>query len=458
MSFVSLISLVAKQLQLDKRVFYTLLFRVSQLFVGGGTVLAITHWFEQVEQGYYYTFFSLVELQVLFEMGLSFVILQFVGHTFAVLSWTPERTIKGPAEAVDNFRLFLFKSARFYFFIALAVLVAVFPVGYLFFMKTQEYAHINWQLPWLLLCFFTAANLLTTPFLAAIQGSGHVVQFNQFKTIQNTLGAIGMWLGMYLGAQLYSIAIDLGIGFLIAVIWLAYTYRHLLTHALHGWKNRLSEQIIASLNWRSEVWPMQWRIAVTWISGYFLSQLYTPILFYYHGPIEAGKIGMSILLCNMLSVFALAFITAHNPEICQLIAKSRWQRLLQLFRRTTLQGVVLMLVAITCIVIAFYMPIFEFLTSRLVTLPQLLCLLLGTLFTFLIGAIAQLLRAFKHEPFMKVTVIGAVLNGSLSWYFGQYFSATGIVIVYLLLHMLFGLPTAIWLWYKHTKHIDWSKG
>lgn len=33
------------------------------------------------------------------------------------------------------------------------------------------------------------------------------------------------------------------------------------------------------VSWKTEIWPLQWRIALSWLSGYFIFQLFTPILF-----------------------------------------------------------------------------------------------------------------------------------------------------------------------------------
>ena len=95
MAYASRIKVGIKQLlYLDQLVRYSLLYRASQAFVGLGTIFVITRWFKPEEQGYYYIFASLLGLQVLFELGLSFVILQFSGHEFATLSWSKIKLYK----------------------------------------------------------------------------------------------------------------------------------------------------------------------------------------------------------------------------------------------------------------------------------------------------------------------------------------------------------------------------
>src|SRR5438067_12830954 len=46
-------------------------------------IFFISQYMSKTEQGYYYTFNSMTALQIFFELGLSFVLLQFIAHEFA---------------------------------------------------------------------------------------------------------------------------------------------------------------------------------------------------------------------------------------------------------------------------------------------------------------------------------------------------------------------------------------
>jgi hypothetical protein len=59
---------------MDGAVTYAFLARLTIIMGSTGTVLLIVHSLSPVEQGYYYTLLSLVSLQVVFELGFSFVI------------------------------------------------------------------------------------------------------------------------------------------------------------------------------------------------------------------------------------------------------------------------------------------------------------------------------------------------------------------------------------------------
>ncbi|MDR3490941.1 MAG: hypothetical protein P4M12_02720 [Gammaproteobacteria bacterium] len=454
MAYASRLKVGIKQLlYLDQLVRYSLLYRASQAFVGLGTIFVITRWFKPEEQGYYYIFASLLGLQVLFELGLSFVILQFSGHEFATLSWSNDKVIQGPPDKIAEFKVFLAKCFKAYAFIAIIAFCMVWLGGYLFFIHAKNTSTVNWNMPWLLLCLATSGNLLLAPFLSIIEGSGLVVQINQFKTIQNTLGAVAMWLAMIADTHLYSIAIDAVVCLAITFGWLLYYFSDLIKKTYQG---LFTPNQIPSLVWAQEVWPMQWRMAISWISGYFLSQIYIPIIFYYHDSVSAGKLGMSLAVCNMLSLFSISFMTAYNPRMCQLIAQKKWENLHALFNRLFIHSLILTSLAAAAIFICMNLPLLSFLTKRFVSPYEMLLLLSTVVVSYMIGAAAQLLRAFKREPFVWVSLIGAILNASLAWWFGKKYSILGIAYVYLLVNLCYGLPTAWLIWKKNTINL-WRK-
>jgi O-antigen/teichoic acid export membrane protein len=438
---------------LDRRVLHSLIFRASQALVGILTILMITRFFTKAEQGYYYTFNSILALQIIFEMGLSFIILQYTGHEFATIQWE-EGKLAGPLEALGRFQAFFSKAVQAYMVIALVVFFLVWPIGIFFFSRAAGHSGFAWSLPWFLLCMSTGLNIVTLPFLSVIEGSGLVVRINQFKTIQNTIGAIAMWIGMMGGAQLYSIALDPLICFVITALWLRRYYSDLLIRAYYGLVGVFKQSVSTStFPWMKEVWPMQWRIAISWISGYFLGQIYTPILFYYHDAASAGKFGASMAVCNMLSLFSITFLNAYNPELCRLIASNKYQALFALFKQVFLHALIVALLMAIAIMVTFYIPIFSFITDRFLSPLDMGLLLLGSIINYIIGAIALFLRAFKREPFVWVSLIGAIFNAVCAWWFGKIYGTTGIVLTFLLLNVLFGLPTALWLWRRNTVHL-----
>src|SRR5580704_1645164 len=82
-------------LGLDRAVGFTALARFWSSAAGLVTVALIARFLSQAEQGYYYTFGSLVAMQMVFELGFSFVILQLASHERAQLSISKDYDISG---------------------------------------------------------------------------------------------------------------------------------------------------------------------------------------------------------------------------------------------------------------------------------------------------------------------------------------------------------------------------
>ena len=82
-------------LGLDRAVGFTVLARFWGSAAGLVTVLLIARFLTPAEQGYYYTFGSLVAIQMIFELGFSFVILQMASHERARLSISADYEITG---------------------------------------------------------------------------------------------------------------------------------------------------------------------------------------------------------------------------------------------------------------------------------------------------------------------------------------------------------------------------
>ncbi len=94
-----------------------------------------------------------------------------------------------------------------------------------------------------------------------------------------------------------------------------------------------------SVHWRKEVWPFQWRIAISWISGYFVFQLFNPVLFAFKGPVAAGQMGMSLSIATALQAVAISWINTKAAPFGTMIARKEYGRLDQLFFQALKQSI-----------------------------------------------------------------------------------------------------------------------
>ena len=77
---MSIIRSIAKKIGMDKSIAYSSGARIVQGFTGVVSVFFITSFLTGVEQGFYYTFGSILALQVFFELGLTGIMTQYVAH------------------------------------------------------------------------------------------------------------------------------------------------------------------------------------------------------------------------------------------------------------------------------------------------------------------------------------------------------------------------------------------
>lgn len=422
---------------------YSLLTRGWQVIAGPVSILMIAGFFSIEEQGFYYTFSSVLALQALFELGLAFVIMQFAGHEFATLAWGAGGSVKGEAHAASRFHSVIERSMIWYAVVALVLITVILPLGWLFFSSRPEsVVNIRWQVPWVLLVLSAACYVPLIPVIAAIEGSGKVAEVNKLRLQQVIAGNAMTWGAIASGAGLFAAPAVFIVNASLGYVWLIRNYPVLLAETKLAWQSRST----TAFNWMAEIWPMQWRIAVSWISGYIIFQIFTPILFYYHGPESAGKMGMSLIIANMINTFAQAWVQVNSPDMAQAAARKAWRELDGLFSRIFWQSIVVVLLGGTAVLSLLALLEPHPITQRFLAFSDMGYLLGAFAISHVIGMFAHYLRIHKQEPFMLLSVIGAVLVGTGIWYFGKTYGSTGMVLALFTVNLLYGLPSAAWLW------------
>lgn len=69
-----------------------------------------------------------------------------------------------------------------------------------------------------------------------------------------------------------------------------------------------------AIPWKTEFWPQQWRIAISWLAVFFMLQAFVPILFFIKGPIIAGQMGAMFQIYNGANSFSKSWLYAVGPN------------------------------------------------------------------------------------------------------------------------------------------------
>ncbi|MDD4929264.1 MAG: hypothetical protein PHP85_08310 [Gallionella sp.] len=439
-------------LGVDRAIVYTLIGRGWGLISGVVTLLLVVQFLTPDEQGYYYTFASLLAMQVLFELGMSFVVMQFASHEMANLTWVHEGVVEGDALAKSRLRSLLVLVTKWYGVIAILIVVVILPTGWVFFSVSYPQSTVSWQIAWVWLVLAAAVNICFMPLIALLEGCGRITEVARLRMFQNVIGGLAAWLLLIGGGGLLAMPV-MSTGLALTVsIWLWRTKRTFLKD-LFCYKK--SSNI--GINWKTEIWPLQWKIALSWLSGYFIFQLVTPVLFAYRGAVEAGQLGMSFSIVNALMSISMAWMSTKAPQFGTLVAKRDYVSLDRLFKLTLSRSFFVMgvLGVMLCIVNYFlHVENIQFSSRVLDPLPFTL-LILTTMLNYVTYAQSAYLRAHKQEPFLMISLISAGLIAALTFALGKEYGALGIMSGYFSVCAIIGFGWGSVIFF--TKRSEWQK-
>ena len=454
---MTLRSFVTQKLGIDKAIFFTVLSRGLSISTALFTVFFIAKNLSPEEQGFYYTFGSIVALQVFFELGLTGIITQFVAHEASHLKLNADFKMEGEKRYRSRLSSLLKFCAKWYFVIATLVIVALGIFGSLFFARySEEHKDIEWFLPWILLAVGTAFNLLLSPITAFLEGLGKVKEVAQLRFVQQIVHPIVIWGGLSIGGKLFVSGADAFIRvFVVAIIIAKSPFFKILKNV---WKDTGSERVL----YMKEIFPYQWRIALSWVSGYFIFQLFNPVLFATDGAKVAGQMGMTLAALNGLQALTQSWINTKVPKLSGFIAQKDYKSLDDLFGKTMKQmlaiGTVclLVLVAIIYVIQKFDFSLFGMhIGDRFLPIIPFSLMAWAIWTMFPINCWATYLRCHKKEPLLANSVTVGVLCCISTVTFGNLYGVYGITIAFALLR--FVSLTWINYVYRHKKK-EWHNG
>ena len=430
---------------IDRAVAFAILGRGWSALAGIITLALLIRFLTKYEQGYYSTFGNFMALQVFFELGLSMVLMQFASHERASLEWTPQGTLEGDPVAKARLASLLRRGLFWYAVMSVALLALIYPVGFAFFhlhnLQHPEEPFVAWQTPWLFLSLAVSAGLLVTPLWAILEGCGLVAEVIAAQFVAGILNSLLFWGMLLRHWGLYAAPI----GGLASLIWVA------------GWmlvrQRRFLQDLLAAarpnvgVSWRDELWPLQWKIALSWLSGYFIFELFGPLLMYFHGAAAAGRLGLSLGIVTAIGAIAMGWVSTKAAPFGSLVARRDWAAMDRLFFSCFYQSILFLAVGEAAFwLLRQSLPVLSpRLDDRLVG-PLPLGLMMGaTVAGHVVGAEAVYLRAHKQEPFLIPSLVGGLGVGLSSFILGRAFGATGMMAGYLGVSLVLGsgLGTAI---------------
>jgi hypothetical protein len=385
----------------------------------------------KVAQGFFFTFLSLVAIQMLFDLGLGTAIVQFAAHEWALYGEkglderleTPEAARLG---SLLRFAAYWYSAAAATFFLVLQV------VGYVLF--AGESPDGGWFGAWVLLTFMVAVDLALMGPWSVLEGCNRVATVYLYRALKAVVLGIVIWAALLKGCGLYS----LGLGYL-AVLPLSIGMLRGRSWELLRWLlSRRGHQ----MNWKAEILPLQWRLAVSFGSGYFAQWGVTPITFKLFNPALAGQFGLMWSIIMAISGIANVVVTVRAPQFGALIASRRYAELDRLAWKTGVVSVLIAWMGCAVVSVAIYLlnrtgsPLAE----RVLPLAPAMIMLGATALAQVLNPLAIYLRSHKREPYLWLSAgfaAGVVLATCLG---GRWFGPIGVAVSYFVLVACYFVP------------------
>jgi hypothetical protein len=422
----------------DIQVFSTLLFRGWGVIAGVGTTILLPLFLSPTEQGFYYTFTSVLALQVFFELGLNHVLTQLAAHSAAHLKLTPNGRLDGDPRSLRAIHSLLKLSQRWNAVMA-TLFVAVLLAGGTYFFDSRGTLPVEeWIGAWVALSIATAINLMLSAQLAVCEGIGDIADVARLRLKQSLIGNVILWAFLMLGQGLNS-AVAVPLTSAVLTAW--WLWRR---HSLRGIRLEMARNPYAGsgdYDWFRDIFPLQWKIALSWVSGYIIFSFMTPLVFAIQGPVVAGRLGLALTIFSAISIVGISWVSAKVPVFAAHIARHERPALNALFdqqfwRSITFTIICCLVMVMTLLIVGHFLPQAA---DRLPTFLSVLMLSVVTLANTMIFAMAIYMRAHKKEPLLAQSLVTALLIG-IGISIAAPFSLQAIITVYTFITLFISLP------------------
>ena len=420
---------------MNKDVSRSLIQRSFSVVSGIAITFAVPFFLSPEQQGYYYTFSSILAIQVFFELGLGQVLLyKFSSYALAGCDFFAS------GKSLEKHRL-LYASRRIYIVISLLFFLATMAVGYTFFSHSGH-TLFEWRPQWLFLVFATSINLMQSIKLIFLESHGRVADVATLRLMSNIVSTIILFTVLIFRGGLWAVIVVPLVNAIISTWWIYRSSKSLV------YRQSRNLDAVVTLNdicqiWRQEIFPLQWRISLSWLSGYFIFQLITPIAFSRFGPVVAGQLGFAITAMNSLLFVATTFTTAIAPRLSSLFHASRFHEYNILFDRSVLKSIVAIVLLSGLFIFGVYLvPIFDTSISvRFLPWQSLLLYSLSVIVLAVVHCWSIYLRSQAIEPLVVQSMVTGIVMAPSIWAL-SYVSLKAMLIGMLVITLLSSI--AVW--------------
>jgi hypothetical protein len=387
-------------------------------------------------------------MSVLANLGFSTIILQFAAHESAFLKFSSNGYIEGEEihlQRLFGFFQYILKRTTFLVLISFPVL---FVVGF-FILSSDKSTRLDvWLAPWIIYIIFSGLNFLLAMLTSFFEGCGFISVIQKQRSICTVINW-GIIIGcLFLEMNLYALALGMMFSSVLQGIQLWINFKKFIVQFI--------EKLKVKIHWNKEISPLLLKYAFSFIGGFLLFQLFTPIAFKFYGPAFAGQVGISITLATSIFQIANIWIYVIMPKMNMLAEGKKIEELFSIFRKNFIFSLATFVFMSLCVIILLLILPDKY-SSRFLPLSVSLILLFSWLLQLIINHLAVLSRSFKVEkfvaPYLVMGIYATMVTFVISIYFPEKYFFAGFFSSY-----IFGIPWFIHIYLKHKNKIMLCNG
>lgn len=387
------------------------------------------------EQGYWYTFQSLIVFAIIGDLGISrLIVVIFPDYHVKIRTSTNHSELK--TNLIDYSSIFFTYLITYAFLIIATSILLIFTVEYFY----SDWPN-NYLKSWFYCAIFSSANILSTFSSAVLYSSDLVSKKNYFEQIFAIIFTITASILLLYNFKIDALAISILFGFLISHLFLVCSYHKPIRklYRLFNYKKGI-KILLHSKN-------LQFKFFTSAIISLYISSSLVPFAMKYFDPNLAGRLGLSLFLINSIITFSLIFNYIEYPKIIKLINKKKYynvrKKCLELFLTINAFYIIISFMFLT--LIYFSPESFDPYFDRLLPYRDLLVLFITQGILMNIGFIAGIVRGFKVEPYWILGVLQLFTTSTLFYFTIKSSTIRTYLTLDLILHLLILLPMSIYL-------------
>lgn len=408
-----------------------------QVIITPATIVILTRTLTGEEQGYYYTFLSLISLQGVFELGLFAVIVNKTSSLCSNLKKFDVENLKTLDVVRENIASFYRLTKKLYYYISCVFFLSVTIIGFIFF-RGQNMTFINdIQILWIIFCFLYSIQIFFLGLNSFLEGCGEIENVEKWRLISYVSSGITLIVCLIYGLGLSSLIFAALPRIIKDVFIIKYIYRG-------QFKVLKSTVSTTNINYREEVYPMQSKLALSGIFSYLQQGIFVPIIFSTLGPVEAGAIGVALQVTSFVQQILTRIVHINQPKLASLVAVRKYDEvdaLILYVQRFTLKASLLVLIGFTFSY--YFLELFDL--EILERLPKFWIFFLLILSACAYGQLAILigyLRSFVEEKVHLMSITSAGVNVLLCYIMIDRFGLFAVSVSYFVSIACVSLPWA----------------